>query len=358
MGLDQPQWLLPLLTSIAKFFVLFAIILQLPPIMIWLERRAPALMQRRRGPNRVGLFKWRLWGLLQTLADAIKLIFKEESVPASAHPVLFHIAPIIGLIPALLVMASIPFGPDIVIAGQQISLSVLRLNIGFLFVLAISSIAVYSVTLAGWASNNKFALLGSMRASAQMISYEIALGLALVPIVLLYHSLDLYEIVAGQAQFWSWGVFLAPISFILFLICMFAETNRAPFDLAEGESELVAGFHVEFGSTKFALFYLNEYINMFALSLLCSIFFFGGWHVPFVSNEQLQQLLGSQNLAALVGVGALMLKAAFFMWLFVWVRWTIPRFRYDQLMNMGWKFMLPLGLANVMVTAMVLTTRF
>jgi NADH-quinone oxidoreductase subunit H len=218
--------------------------------------------------------------------------------------------------------------------------------------------AVYSVTLAGWASANKFSLLGSMRASAQMISYEIALGLSLVPIVLIYGSVDLYEIVGGQGALWSWGIFLAPVSFVLFLICMFAETNRAPFDLAEGESELVAGFHVEFGSTKFALFYLTEYINMFALSLLCSIFFFGGWQIPFISHAQLQEFLGSQNLAALCGLGVLMIKAAFFMWLYIWVRWTIPRFRYDQLMALGWKFMLPLGLANIMLTALVLTSRF
>ncbi len=358
MGLDQGPWLMPLAISIVKFMVLFVVLLQLPPILIWLERRAPALMQRRRGPNRVGLFKWRLWGLLQTLADAIKLIFKEESVPASAHKLLFQLAPVLGLIPALLVMASIPLGPDLLIAGQRISLNIVRLNIGFLFILAISSIAVYSVTLSGWASNNKFALLGSMRASAQMISYEISLGLSLVPMVLIYGSFDLYDIVNGQVQLWAWGIFLAPLSFVLFLICMFAETNRAPFDLAEGESELVAGFHVEFGSTKFALFYLSEYINMFALSLLCAIFFFGGWQIPFVSHEQLQQLLASQNLASLCGLAVLLIKAAFFMWLYIWVRWTIPRFRYDQLMTLGWKFMLPLGLVNVMVTALVLTTRF
>ncbi len=342
-----------IIATVVKFLVVLVAVLHIPPVMIWVERRAPALMQRRRGPNRVGFFRWRLWGLLQTLADAVKLIFKEESVPGSAYRGFFHLAPLIGLIPTLLFVSSIPFGPGIEIGGWKISLSVIELDIGALFILAVTGIGVYGVTLAGWASNGKFSLLGSLRASAQMISYEIPLGLSLIPLVLIYGSLNLQQLIYAQSVVWKWGIFLSPISFFIFLICMFAETNRAPFDLSEGESELVAGFHTEYGSAKFALFFLSEYVAMFALSCLCSVLFFGGWQIPFVSHALLVSLLGV-NLAALVGVATLLLKAAFFMWLYVWVRWTLPRFRYDQLMNLGWKFLLPLGLANICVTALVL----
>ncbi len=343
-----------IIATIVKFLVVLVGVLHIPPVMIWVERRVPALMQRRRGPNRVGFFKWRLWGLLQTLADAVKLIFKEESVPGSAYKGFFHLAPLIGLLPTLLFVSAIPFGPAIEIGGWKIPLSVIELDIGLLFILAVTGVGVYGVTLAGWASNGKFSLLGSLRASAQMISYEIPLGLSLIPLVLIYGSLNLQQLILAQSSVWKWGIFLSPISFLIFLICMFAETNRAPFDLSEGESELVAGFHTEYGSAKFALFFLGEYVAMFALSCLCSVLFFGGWQIPFVAHEQLVSLTGSVNIAALCGVMALLLKAAFFMWLYVWVRWTLPRFRYDQLMKIGWKFLLPLGLANVCVTALVL----
>lgn len=347
-----------LLTTFIKILVMLGIAVNLPPIMIWLERRAPALMQRRKGPNRVGFFHWRLWGLLQSLADAIKLIFKEESVPDTASKPFFHLAPILGLIPALLALSALPFGPPLHIFDRVMTLQITHINVGFLFILAVSGMAIYGVVLAGWASGNKYSLLGALRASAQMVSYEIPMGLSLIPIVLIYGSLDLNEIVIAQSSVFRWGVLCAPISFVIFLITMFAETNRAPFDLAEGESELVAGFHTEFGSTKFALFYLSEYGNMFMLSTLCSIFFFGGWQIPFVSFNFLAELLQSHNLAVLLSVGSLLLKALFFMWLFIWVRWTLPRFRYDQLMKLGWKFLLPLGLGNVVVTALILSFTF
>jgi len=355
--LQEPA-VVPLLATVVKFLVLLGGVLQIPPIMIWVERRAPALMQRRRGPNRVGLFRWRLWGLLQTLADAIKLIFKEESVPKTAYRGFFHLAPMIGLLPTLLFVSAIPFGPPIEVLSHRIPLSVIDLNIGVLFILAVTGVGVYGVTLAGWASNGKFSLMGSLRASAQMISYEIPLGLSLIPLVLIYDTLNLEQITLAQASFFHWGIFLSPVSFFIFLICMFAETNRAPFDLAEGESELVAGFHTEYGSAKFALFFLGEYVAMFALSCLCSVLFFGGWQIPFVSQELLISLTGQPWIAALVGVVALLLKAGFFMWLYIWVRWTLPRFRYDQLMRLGWKFLLPLGLVNICVTAVVLAWNF
>lgn len=351
------QWN-PVLVDLIAFAVKFGIIavglLQLPPILIWVERRAPALMQRRKGPNRVGLFKWRMYGLLQSLADAVKLIFKEEIVPDGAHKIFYHLAPVFCVFPAFLIACAIPYGPDLTIAGYTIPLSVVRVDVGFLFIFAISSLAVYGVTLAGWASNNKYSLMGSLRASAQMISYEIPLGMSLIPIVLIYGTLDLGKIVEAQSAVHKWGVFTAPFSLMLFIVCMFAETNRAPFDLAEAEGELVAGFHTEFTSTKFAAFFLAEYIAMFVLSCLAATVFFGGWQVPFVSYDTLVGLLGSPNLVAPIGVLMLMIKASFFMWLYFWVRWTLPRFRYDQLMSLGWKFMLPVGLANVVGTAVVL----
>ena len=263
----------------------------------------------------------------------------------------------LGLAPALIILCSIPFGEHVVVAGYTIPLQVIRLDVGFLIILAFSGMGIYGVVLSGWASASKFSLLGSLRASAQMVSYEIPLGLSLIPIVLIYDSVDLTEIVRSQGHVWEWGACLAPVSFLLFLVCMFAETNRAPFDLAEGESELVAGFHTEFGSSKFALFYLTEYINMFALSCLCAVLFLGGWNLPFVSQPWLIAQFGLGGSAA-INAAVLLAKAGIFLWLFVWVRWTIPRLRYDQLMAFGWKFLLPVGLGNVVVTAGILSLGF
>jgi NADH-quinone oxidoreductase subunit H len=362
MGLDAVSPDLPftvnLLATLAKVLVIFVIALQIPPVMVWLERRIPALMQRRRGPNRVGLFHWRLWGLLQSFADAIKLLFKEESVPAGANAYFYHLAPVFSVFPVFLVLCAIPFGESIEVAGYLIPLTVLNLNVGFLFIIAMAGMAIYGITLSGWAANSTFSLLGSLRASAQMISYEIPLGLSLIPVVLVFNSLDLTEIVRQQEQVWYWGVLLCPISFFIFLICMFAETNRTPFDLAEAESELVVGYHTEYGSGKFAAFFFAEYVSMFGLSCLCSVLFFGGWHIPFLSHKLLLSVLGSKNLVALLGILVVFLKAAFFMFLYVWVRWTIPRFRYDQLMKLGWKFLLPLGLVNILITASFLALKF
>ncbi len=362
MGLDELLALLKtdtaieIIAAVIKILVVLVVCLQVPPVMVWVERRAPAMMQRRKGPNRVGIFQWRLYGLIQSLADTVKLVFKQEVVPRGANKVAYHMAPIFGVFTALLIACAIPFGNDLMIFGQKIGLSVVRLDVGFLFILAISSLAVYTVTLAGWSSNSKYALLGSLRASAQMISYEIPLGMSLVPIVVIFGTLDLNQIVVSQGAFpWAWGVVRAPVSFLLFLICMFAETNRAPFDLAEGESELVAGFHTEYNSAKFAAFFLGEYVSMFVLSCLASTIFFGGWQAPFIPYETIVKLVGGYAwIAALIGFTVLILKASFFMWVYVWVRWTLPRFRYDQLMGLGWKFMLPVGLVNLLVTALVM----
>lgn len=350
------------LSTIVKIVIIAVMLIQIPPVMVWVERRAPALMQRRRGPNRVGIGNlfgivgpWRLYGLLQSAADAIKLIWKEEVVPDGANKAFYHIAPIFSVVPAFLIAMAIPYGPDLRLFGYTIPLSVVSVDVGFLFIFAVSSLGVYGVTIAGWASNNKYSLLGAMRASAQMISYEIPLGLSLIPIVIIHGTLDLNQIVLAQGpNVWNWGIVTAPVSFVIFFICMFAETNRAPFDLAEGESELVAGFHTEFNSAKFAAIFLSEYVAMFVLSALASVVFFGGWQIPFVSHEQLVQLFGGLSWpAVLLGHVSLLLKTAFFMWMYVWVRWTLPRFRYDQLMSLGWKFLLPIGLVNVLGTAAV-----
>jgi NADH-quinone oxidoreductase subunit H len=341
--------------TIVKAALIAAMVIQIPAIMVWVERRAPAFMQRRKGPNRVGFFKWRLYGLLQSAADAIKLIWKEEVVPEGANKLFYHLAPVFNVFPAILIAMAVPYAHDIELFGYTIPLSVVSLNVGFLFIFAVSSLGVYGITIAGWASNSKYTLLGSLRASAQMISYEIPLGLSLIPIVIIYGTLNLNDIVLAQGTLpWHWGIFTAPLSFVLFLICMFAETNRAPFDLAESESELVAGFHTEYNSAKFAAIFLAEYVNMFVFSALASTIFFGGYQIPFVSFETLTSLLGGYTwAAALVGHVSLMLKTAFFLAFYVWVRWTLPRFRYDQLMSLGWKFMMPIGLANVLITALV-----
>jgi NADH-quinone oxidoreductase subunit H len=351
------------IASVVKFLIFFVLLLHIPPVMVWVERRAPALMQRRRGPNRVGIGRlfgligpWRLYGLLQSAADAVKLIWKEEVVPDGANKSFYHLAPIFAVVPAFLVAMAIPYGPDLSLFGYVIPLSVISVDVGFLYIFAVSSLGVYGITIAGWASNNKYSLLGAMRASAQMISYEIPLGMSLIPIVIIHGTLDLNQIVISQgANVWNWGIFTAPVSFVIFFICMFAETNRAPFDLAEGESELVAGFHTEFNSAKFAAIFLAEYVVMFVLACLASVVFLGGWQIPFVSQEFLTGLLGDYSwIAVILGHVALMLKAAFFMWMYVWVRWTLPRFRYDQLMALGWKFLLPIGLVNIIGTAAVI----
>jgi NADH-quinone oxidoreductase subunit H len=360
-GIDS-EFLVQVVATVLKFAVLAGLLLQVPPLTVWAERRAPAMMQRRKGPNRVGIGNilgifpkpWRLYGLLQSLADAVKLIFKEEVVPDGANKIFYQMAPIFSVFTAFLIACAIPWTSPVTVFGHVVPFTVVSVDVGFLFIFAISSLGVYGVTLAGYASNNKYSLLGALRASAQMISYEIPLGLSLVPIVLIYGTLDLNTIVEAQgAMPWNWGVVKAPVSFVLFLICMFAETNRAPFDLAEGESELVLGFHTEYNSAKFAAFMLGEYVVMFVLSALCATVFFGGWQIPLIGGF-LAEHIPYDWVMALLGHVALLMKAAFFMWVYIWVRWTLPRFRYDQLMSLGWKFMLPVGLANVAVTALVL----
>jgi NADH-quinone oxidoreductase subunit H len=334
--------------------------------MVWLERRGAAFIQDRPGPNRVNIAGFALAGLVQPLADVVKFIFKEDFIPPSANRAFYVLAPVLTLIPALMTFAVVPFGDVVRIGERIVQLQVADLNVGILYVFAIASLGVYGVVLAGWASNNKYSFLGAVRSSAQMISYELTLGLSVLGVVMAFGTLELDEIVRGQgARLFGviplWGVVIQPLAFVLFTIAVFAETNRLPFDLAEAEAELVVGYHTEYGSMKFATFFMAEYIAMTTGAAVIVTLFFGGWQIPFVSSEALNAwtaglvgpTLGSW-LAALVQFGSFSAKLGFFLWLFIWVRWTLPRFRYDQLMKLGWKVMLPLALANVLVTAVVL----
>lgn len=316
---------------LVKVGVVFGVLLSVAGLMSLAERKVSAWMQYRHGPNRVGPF-----GLLQPLADGLKFIFKEELVPAGANRFLFRMAPAIAAMPALLTVAVIPFGTTAVIAGHEVTLSIADLDIGVLYVLALGGLAVYGAILGGWASNSKYSLLGGLRASAQMISYELSLMLAILAVVLVAGSLNLREIAMDQASLMQWNVFRQPLAFVLFLIASFAETNRHPFDFAECEPELVGGFHTEYSAMRFALFFVGEYCAMTVMAALNVTLFFGGPAVPFLPEAHW-----------LLGVGAFCAKTSFFLFLFLWVRWTLPRLRFDQLMRLGWQVMLPLALLNV-----------
>ena len=337
--------LLGFIIILVKVLVVFAGTMLTVLIMIYAERRVSAFIQGRLGPNRVGP-----QGIFQPLADGIKFLMKEDIIPAGVDKPIFILAPAILLIPALMTFAVIPFGSDITLFGRQIPLQVADVNVGILYILALTSIGVYGIVLAGWSSNSKYSLLGGLRSSAQLISYELAMGLAVVSIILLSGSLKLNDIVGDQqGHFLSWNVFKQPLAFLIFLVAVYAETNRLPFDLSEAEQELVGGYHTEYSSMKFAMFFMAEYANMITAAALTVTLFFGGWDVPFV-NEAALGLWG-----AMLSVTSFILKMGFFLFLFIWVRWTFPRFRYDQLMKLGWKVMLPLALFNIFLTAGYLT---
>ena len=332
---------LALLIICVKVLLVFAATMLTVLLMIYAERRISAFIQGRLGPNRVGPH-----GLLQPIADGIKFLMKEDIIPAGVDKPIYLLAPAMLLIPALMTFAIIPFGSDITLFGRNIPLQVADVNVGILYILALTSIGVYGLVLAGWASNSKYPLIGGLRSSAQLISYELTMGLAIVSIVLLSGSLRLNDIISQQqGHFLSWNVFKQPLAFLIFLIAVYAETNRLPFDLTEAEQELVGGYHTEYSSMKFAMFYMAEYANMITAAALTVTLFFGGWDLPFI-NETSMGMLG-----VVLSVAAFILKTAFFLFLFIWVRWTFPRFRYDQLMNLGWKVMLPLALFNIFITA-------
>src|SRR6266446_6612293 len=327
-----------LVSSAIKVFVVFNLIMVGVALLTLLERRVCAWMQDRLGPNRVGP-----QGLLQPAADGLKNFLKEETSPAMADKALFTLAPIISFVPALLTFGVIPFAAPLPTKWGLVPMVVADLPVGFLYILAISSLGVYGIVLAGWASNNKYALLGGLRASAQMISYEIALGMSTVAVILLAGNVTLSQVIAQQQRGLPFVIPLT-IAFVIFFISAFAETNRLPFDLPEAEGELIAGYHTEYSAMKFSMFYIAEYSNMVTASALMTTLFFGGWDIPFTTWDNTAPWTVVKLLATLAMFS---IKVGFFLFLFIWVRWTLPRFRYDQLMALGWKVMLPLALGYV-----------
>jgi NADH-quinone oxidoreductase subunit H len=330
-----------LVATVANIVIMLGFVLTVVPVMVWVERRGSALIQDRPGPNRLGPL-----GLVQPLADALKFMFKEDVTPNAADKPLYLLAPALAILPALLTISVIPFGPDLTVGGRAYPLVITNAPAGVLLFLALASLGVYSLVLAGYGSNNKFSLLGAIRASAQMISYELALTLAVLAVVIPVGSFRLADIVAYQrAHLWTFVPQI--LGFVVFLVASFAETNRLPFDLPEAESELIAGFHTEYSAMRFASFFMGEYMSMTSLSALGVTLYFGGWSLPGVD---LHGWLG-----AAVGLLTLIAKVAFCMAVFVWVRWTFPRFRYDQLMRLGWKVLLPVAIVNLIaVSAMTL----
>lgn len=377
MGVDAAE----ITFNLIKMIVIFLIMVQLVPILVWVERRGSAFMQNRLGPNRVGPL-----GLTQLLADAVKFIFKEEFVPSGTRKFLFYAAPVISLIPAAITFGAIPLSvpleiPIFSLFGESygpysLAFQSFKIGIGIVFVLGIASLGAYSILIAGWASNNKYSLYGALRGSAQMISYELALGLSLVGIIMIYGTFDFQTMIDAQrgalnfSWFGSsmkipflpnWGIFFQPLGALLFFIAVFAETNRLPFDLPEAEAELVAGYHTEYGGLKMNMFYIGEYGHMMVAAALMAVFYFGGYNLPFIEPIQITEFLNgfvslgaAKLLTSLILFKVLFIKIFFFLWIFVWVRWTLPRFRFDQLMDLGWKTMLPWALGNTIVTALVI----
>ena len=331
-----------LVSSIIKIIVVFTVIMVGVALLTLAERRICAWMQDRLGPNRVGP-----QGLFQPAADGLKNLLKEETLPAQADKVLFLLAPAMSFVPALLTFAVIPFATPLPTPWGDVDMVVANLPVGFLYILAFGSLGVYGIVLAGWASNNKYSLLGGLRASAQMISYEIAMGMSTVAVLLLAGNVTLSEVVARQAQS-IWFVFPLSLAYFIFIVAAFAETNRLPFDLPEAEGELIAGYHTEYSAMKFSMFYIAEYSNMVTASALMTTLFFGGWDIPFTTWDNTPPWTVLKTVATLA---AFCLKVSCFLFLYIWVRWTLPRFRYDQLMALGWKVMLPLALGYLTVIA-------
>jgi len=336
--------------SFAKIlFVIFGILMLGAAASVWAERRVSAFMQDRLGPNRVGPF-----GLLQPFADVVKLIMKEDIVPKQANKFIHDLAPLISITVALSTFAIIPFGNKIELFGREIKLIVADIDIGILFLFALTSIGVYGITLAGWSSNNKYSLLGGLRSAAQLISYELSLGLSIMGIIMISGTLRLDQIVLQQTEYlwWyipKWNILLQPVGFIVFLIAAFAETNRLPFDLPEAEPELVGGYHTEYTGMKFGLFYLSEYANIITSSAVMVTLFFGGWHLPSAEYWGLHPLI-----LGVLQIMTFIFKIALFVIFFIAVKWTLPRFKYNQLMRIGWQFLLPLAILNFLVTGIVM----
>ena len=335
---------IPTAWMLLKIFVVFGGVMSLAAVLTWAERKGAALIQDRVGPNRAKVLgKIRLFGIFHLMADGLKLFFKEDLVPRHVTKSLFWIAPLLAFVPAMMGFAIIPFGQSFEWCGYTFHMSVIEPGngMGMLYPLAIAALAVYGIFTASLASNNKFSMLAGMRGAAHLVSYEIGLSLAVIAVFLQAGAYDPHEIIEAQSRLWN--VLAQPLGFLVFFVCVFAETNRLPFDFAEGESEIVAGFMTEFGGMKLGLLWLSEYIHMVTASALVVTLYFGGWKVPFVADPG--------PMLSLVAFG---IKLLFFCWVFIWVRWTLPRFKYNQLMAIGWKVMLPLGLANLLLCAFMI----
>ncbi|HLW50840.1 MAG TPA: NADH-quinone oxidoreductase subunit NuoH [Sphingobacteriaceae bacterium] len=331
--------------------VVFVITLLIAMYSTLAERKVAGFMQSRYGPDRAGPA-----GILQPLADGGKFFFKEEIIPAGAHKVLFIAGPTIAIITSLISSAVIPWGQELEIGGRTVSLQVADINVGLLYMFGVVALGVYGVMIGGWASNNKFSLMGTVRAASQSISYEVGMGLSIIALLMVTGSLSLKEIVSQQEGFVNWNIWVQPLGFLIFLVCAFAECNRVPFDLPECETEIVGGYNVEYSSMKLAFYMFAEYINMFVASALMATLYFGGYNFPFM-GYLLNDVGLSQNWITIIGVFVFFAKILAFIFFFMWIRWTVPRFRYDQLMNLGWKILIPLAIANIVLTGIVIVVK-
>lgn len=352
-----------LIAMLAKIGIIVGIALQVVPVMVWFERRGAAWIQLRVGPNRVGPF-----GLLQSLADVLKFFAKEDFVPDNVNKFYYLMAPMIGLVFPLAAFVAIPFGDYMIIGGDKVIMQIADIDTGVLFLLAFAGLEVYPIILAGWASNNKYSVLGALRGSSQIVSYEIAMALSLVSMMMVYGTWNPQEMVAYQTQTFlggmlpMWGCFLNPVAALIFFVCIFAETNRLPFDLAEGEAEIIAGYHLEYGAIKFAMFFMAEYVAMLMASAFFATLFLGGyalfpgmaWVSGLIAEQMQFTQVGAHNLLEVFKFISLATKIGVIMIIFVWVRWSFPRFRFDQLMDLGWKIMFPLALVNLVFVALIM----
>lgn len=332
-----------ILEKLILVVVVFTISLVIAMYSTLAERKIAGFMQDRYGPDRAGF-----GGILQPLCDGGKFFFKEEIIPAGAHKPLFILGPTLAIITACISSAVIPWGQTLTIAGRAVELQVADVNVGILYIFGVVALGVYGIMLGGWASNNKFSLLGAIRAASQSISYEIPMGLSIIALLMVSGTLSMKEIVAQQEGFMGWNIWVQPLGFLIFMVCAFAECNRVPFDLPECETELVGGYHTEYSSMKLGLYMFSEYINMFVSSALMAALYFGGYNFPFMYDLGL-----SENWITMIGVLVFFLKIFGFIFFFMWVRWTLPRFRYDQLMSLGWKILIPLAIGNIVLTAAV-----
>ncbi len=349
-----------MIESIAKILFIFSVNIGFfAPVLGWVERKQSAVMQDRIGANRAAIFGFTVIGLFHSIADAIKVLTKEDFVPTGANKFFHTAAPLISLVPAIVTFSVIPFGGQYTIFGHDTNLVIANLDVGILFIFAFSSLATYGAVLGGWSSNNNWSLIGGLRASAQMLSYEVAMGLTIIGVLMVYGSLKLTEIGMMQVNLFRWGIFMQPLGFILFLTCAIAENKRAPFDTPEAESEIVAGYFTEYSGMKFVMFWMGEFLEIVTISGILTTLFFGAWHLPFISDQMLLSFFqfagpnGAGILSMLVNIATFFAKVSFFIWLQMTIRWTLPRFRYDQVMKLCWKMVLPLSLINIFITGLV-----